>query len=51
MIAVPIRSYPPDPAELAGADVVVDGLANLTKAMIDPAGSREAANGRLPAVE
>jgi beta-phosphoglucomutase-like phosphatase (HAD superfamily) len=37
VIAVPTRSYPPDPAELARADVVVDGLADLTEAMVDPA--------------
>jgi HAD superfamily hydrolase (TIGR01509 family) len=36
VIAVPTRSYPPDPDELARADAVVDSLDDLTEAVVDP---------------
>ena len=38
VIAVPTRSYPPDPSALAAADVVVDTLTALSEELIDPGG-------------
>jgi beta-phosphoglucomutase-like phosphatase (HAD superfamily) len=40
VIAVPTRSYPPDPAELARADAVLDSLDELVEAVVDPLTSR-----------
>jgi HAD superfamily hydrolase (TIGR01509 family) len=40
VIAVPTRSYPPDPDELARADVVLGSLDDLTGAILDPLTSR-----------
>jgi HAD superfamily hydrolase (TIGR01509 family) len=39
VIAVPNRDFPPDGEALAGADVVLDTLAQLTADVVDPAGS------------
>ena len=39
VIAVPTRSYPPDPDELARADAVLASLDELTEAVVDPLGS------------
>lgn len=36
VVAVPTRTYPPDPAELARADAVIDSLHDLTPHTIDP---------------
>jgi HAD superfamily hydrolase (TIGR01509 family) len=36
VIAVPTRSYPPDPGELARADAVLDSLDDLVEAVVDP---------------
>jgi HAD superfamily hydrolase (TIGR01509 family) len=36
VIAVPTRSYPPDPGELARADAVLDSLDDLVDAVVDP---------------
>ncbi len=36
VVAVPTRSYPPDPAELARADAVIGSLDELTDGVIDP---------------
>lgn len=36
VIAVPTRTYPPDPAELARADAVIRSLDELTDRVIDP---------------
>jgi HAD superfamily hydrolase (TIGR01509 family) len=36
VIAVPTRSYPPDPGELARADAVLDSLDELVEAVVDP---------------
>jgi HAD superfamily hydrolase (TIGR01509 family) len=36
VIAVPTRSYPPDPAELARADAVLDSLDDLLESVVDP---------------
>jgi beta-phosphoglucomutase-like phosphatase (HAD superfamily) len=36
VVAVPTRTYPPDPAELARADAVISSLAELTDPIIDP---------------
>jgi hypothetical protein len=36
VIAVPTRSYPPDPGELARADAVLDSLDDLTGVVVDP---------------
>lgn len=40
VIAVPTRSYPPDPGELARADAVLDSLDELVEAVVDPLTSR-----------
>ena len=40
VIAVPTRSYPPDPAELARADAVIGSLDDLTNRVVDPTGAR-----------
>jgi hypothetical protein len=40
VIAVPTRSYPPDPGELARADAVLDSLDELVEAVVDPLRSR-----------
>lgn len=40
VIAVPTRSYPPDPGELARADAVLDSLDDLTGVVVDPLASR-----------
>jgi HAD superfamily hydrolase (TIGR01509 family) len=40
VIAVPTRSYPPDPDELARADAVLDSLDDLTGVVVDPLASR-----------
>ncbi|HEY8525889.1 MAG TPA: HAD family phosphatase [Acidimicrobiales bacterium] len=37
VIAVPTRSYPPDPEELDRADAVLGSLAELTEEVVDPA--------------
>jgi HAD superfamily hydrolase (TIGR01509 family) len=36
VVAVPTRSFPPDPAELARADAVIPTLAELTDEVVDP---------------
>jgi len=36
VVAIPNPSYPPDPSALAGADVVISALAELTDEVIDP---------------
>ena len=36
VVAVPTRSYPPDPAALAAADAVIASLDELTDGVIDP---------------
>jgi HAD superfamily hydrolase (TIGR01509 family) len=36
VVAVPTRTYAPDPAELARADAVIDSLHDLTDSVIDP---------------
>ncbi len=36
VVAVPTRTYPPDPAELARADAVIGSLHELTDSVIDP---------------
>jgi HAD superfamily hydrolase (TIGR01509 family) len=38
VIAIPTASYPPDPIDLARADVVVEALDDLTEAVVDPDG-------------
>ncbi|HEY8546401.1 MAG TPA: HAD family phosphatase [Acidimicrobiales bacterium] len=40
VVAVPTESYPPDPDELARADVVLGSLDELTEAVVDPTASR-----------
>ena len=37
VVAVPTRSYPPEPDELARADAVIASLDDLTETVIDPA--------------
>jgi HAD superfamily hydrolase (TIGR01509 family) len=41
VVAVPTRSYPPDPTELARADVVIGSLDELTDRVVDPTGARQ----------
>jgi hypothetical protein len=36
VIAVPTRTYPPDPGELDRADAVVGSLDELTDGVVDP---------------
>lgn len=36
VVAVPTRTYPPDPAELARADAVIPSLHDLTDGVVDP---------------